>query len=63
MYFNAETQAQILARFHFALNPTGFLFLGRAEMLLTHANLFVPVDLKCHIFTKVPPGSICATAC
>jgi two-component system CheB/CheR fusion protein len=63
MYFNAETQAQILARFHFALNPTGVLFLGKAEMLLTHANLFVPVELKCRIFTKVPPGSICATAC
>src|SRR5262245_32063081 len=32
MYFNAETQAQILARFHFALGDRGYLFLGRAEM-------------------------------
>jgi len=61
MYFNAETQAKILARFHFALNGdgagNGFLFLGRAEMLLTHSRLFTPVDLKCRIFAKVPPPS------
>jgi two-component system CheB/CheR fusion protein len=54
MYFNAEAQARILARFHFALNDTGFLFLGKAEMLLTHANLFNPTDLKHRIFTKAP---------
>ncbi len=54
MYFNTEVQARILARFHFALHDDGFLFLGRAEMLLTHANLFTPVDLKRRVFTKVP---------
>jgi len=54
MYFNAETQNRILARFHFALRDGGFLFLGKAEMLLTHANTFTPVDLKCRVFTKVP---------
>jgi len=52
MYFNAETQAHILARLHFALNDIGYLFLGKAEMLLTHANLFNPADLKHRIFTK-----------
>jgi two-component system CheB/CheR fusion protein len=54
MYFNAETQARILARFHFALNENRFLFLGRAELLLTHGNLFSPLDLKSRIFVKVP---------
>lgn len=53
MYFNAETQRRILARFHFALRDGGFLFLGKAEMLLTHTNTFTPVQLKCRIFTKV----------
>ncbi|MBL1173723.1 CheR family methyltransferase [Pantanalinema sp. GBBB05] len=53
MYFNAETQSRILARFHFALRDGGFLFLGKAEMLLTHTNTFTPVQLKCRIFTKV----------
>src|SRR6185503_18115821 len=54
MYFNSETQGQILSRFHFAVTPGGYLFLGKAEMMLTHANLFAPVDLKHRIFSKVP---------
>ena len=53
MYFNAETQARILARFHFALSDTGRLFLGKAEMLLTRANFFTPLNLKHRVFTKV----------
>ena len=58
MYFNAETQARILQRFHFALNGDGrgYLFLGRAEMLLGHASLFTPVNLKCRVFAKVHSG-------
>jgi two-component system, chemotaxis family, CheB/CheR fusion protein len=58
MYFNSETQSRILARFHFALNDTGFIFLGKAEMLLTRANLFTPVHLKHRIFTKVPKPTL-----
>jgi two-component system, chemotaxis family, CheB/CheR fusion protein len=54
MYFNAETQARILARFHFALADSGVLFLGKAEMLLSHTALFIPVDLNRRIFRKVP---------
>jgi two-component system CheB/CheR fusion protein len=54
MYFNAEAQSRILARFHFALRDSGFLFLGKAEMLLTHAHTFTPTDLKCRVFAKVP---------
>ena len=61
MYFNAETQQKILQRFHFALNGgtgRGYLFLGRAEMLLGHANLFTPLNLKCRVFAKVAtPGA------
>jgi two-component system CheB/CheR fusion protein len=53
MYFNAETQARVLNRFHFALKDRGFLFVGKAEMLLTHANLFTPVNLKYRIFGKI----------
>jgi two-component system CheB/CheR fusion protein len=53
MYFTADTQTRVLARLHYALKDTGLLFLGRAEMLLTHPNLFTPVDLRNRIFTKV----------
>ena len=55
MYFNAQTQAQILEGFHFALdgeNGGGVLFLGRAEMLLTHAALFTPLELRCRVFSR-----------
>jgi two-component system CheB/CheR fusion protein len=53
MYFNADTQGRILGRFHFALNPGGFLFVGRSEMLLTRSDLFRPAGPKRRIFTKV----------
>jgi two-component system CheB/CheR fusion protein len=52
MYFNAETQARILSRFHFALAPSGVLLLGKAEMLLSHSALFAPVDLKRRMFRR-----------
>ena len=53
MYFNNESQRRVLARLHFAINDSGYLFLGRAEMLLTHPSLFTPVDLKRRFFAKV----------
>jgi two-component system, chemotaxis family, CheB/CheR fusion protein len=56
MYFNAETQVRILGRFHFALVEGGVLFLGKAEMLLSHSSMFVPTDLKRRVFRKVPRG-------
>jgi two-component system CheB/CheR fusion protein len=52
MYFTPPTQASILARFHFALAPTGLLMLGKAEMLLSHSLSFEPVDLKRRVFRK-----------
>ncbi|BDI30145.1 chemotaxis protein CheR [Capsulimonas corticalis] len=58
MYFNAEIQSKILARLHFALSDTGYLFLGKAEMLFTHSNLFTPVDLKLRVFNKVMKGTL-----
>ncbi|MBE9110798.1 PAS domain S-box protein [Nodosilinea sp. LEGE 07298] len=58
MYFNAETQSRILARFHFALRDNGYLFLGKAEMLLTHSNMFSPVQLKGRLFSKVPRTNV-----
>jgi two-component system CheB/CheR fusion protein len=66
MYLNAETQAQVLRRFHFALDTTGVLFLGKAEMLLSHGRLFRPVDLKRRFFRKSdqpdPAGQLAVTA-
>jgi two-component system CheB/CheR fusion protein len=56
MYFNAEAQARILERFHFATAEGGYLVLGKAEMLLTHGNTFQAVDLKRRVFQKVSRG-------
>ncbi len=52
MYLNAETQSRILNRFHFAMKDNGYLFLGKAEMLLSNSALFNPVELKYRIFSK-----------
>jgi two-component system CheB/CheR fusion protein len=53
MYFTADTQAQILRRFHFALDDGGLLMLGKSELLITHTDLFTPVVLKARVFRKV----------
>ncbi len=52
MYFNSSTQARILARLHFALNENGYLFLGKAEMLVSHTRLFTAIDPRWRVFTK-----------
>jgi two-component system, chemotaxis family, CheB/CheR fusion protein len=57
MYFNAEAQNKIVMRFHFGLNEKGFLFLGKAETLITHSNAFTPVELKHRIFAKNPTSN------
>lgn len=51
IYFNLQTQATVLVRFHFALTNKGFLFLGKSESLANN-NLFNPVSLKHRIFAK-----------
>jgi two-component system CheB/CheR fusion protein len=58
MYFEAEAQAKILARLHYAMTEKGYLFLGKAEMLLRRSELFTPVDLKHRIFAKLPKDTL-----
>ena len=58
MYFNAEVQTQILARFHFGVSDGGYLCLGKAEMLFSHASLFLPLDLKRRVFIKAPRSDL-----
>jgi two-component system CheB/CheR fusion protein len=58
MYFNSEAQAKILARFQFSLSRNGYLFLGKAETLLTHGNSFRPEDLKARIFQRTGNTSL-----
>jgi two-component system, chemotaxis family, CheB/CheR fusion protein len=53
MYFNADTQGQILRHFHFALREHGLLMLGRSEMLISHREFLEPTDIKKRIFRRV----------
>src|SRR5262249_27756121 len=52
MYFNADAQSRVLARFYYALKEGGYLFLGKAETLLSRSQIFAPIDLKARFFAK-----------
>jgi two-component system CheB/CheR fusion protein len=58
IYFNAETQARILRKFHFALDAQGLLFLGKSEMLIRQSDLFRPTDRSHRLFEKVSRASL-----
>jgi two-component system, chemotaxis family, CheB/CheR fusion protein len=58
MYFRPETQGRVLSNFYFALNDSGYLLLGKSEVLLTRSSLFAPTDLKRRVFEKVPQQQI-----
>lgn len=52
IYFDAITQTHILNRLHYALDPGGILFLGKAESKLSNSLMFKPVDSRWRIFRK-----------
>jgi two-component system, chemotaxis family, CheB/CheR fusion protein len=54
MYFTSETQTRIVSRLHFALEESGFLFLGKSEMLFSGRHLFTPDSTRFRVFTKLP---------
>ena len=55
MYLNSETQGFVIPRLQYALGDSGYLFLGRAEMVLRGGNgRFAPVSLRHRIFAALP---------
>lgn len=52
IYFNAGLQDNVLPVFHYALKPNGYLFLGPAESVSRHIDLFAAVDKKHRIFQR-----------
>ena len=58
IYLDVELQAQVVPIFHYALRPGGHLFLGAAESVSQHANLFVPVDKRHRIFVRREHGGL-----
>ena len=58
MYLNVETQSHVIDRFHFALREGAFLFLGKAEMLLSDGDRFEVVSMRQRVFKRRPGTSM-----
>jgi len=52
IYFSTVLQKRVMPIFHYALNPGGFLFLGKAESVGGLSKLFHVVDKAHRIFSK-----------
>ena len=50
IYLNDRTQANVIPRFHYALNPGGYLFLGSAESVDPSPELFTPSDREARVY-------------
>ncbi|MBX3468221.1 MAG: PAS domain S-box protein [Planctomycetes bacterium] len=57
IYFDQTLQRRLLPLFHYALRPRGYLFLGPAESLGGHDELFDLVDKRHRIYLKNPGAS------
>jgi len=53
IYFDADLQKQILNRLHYALEPGGFLFLGKSESQLTNSVHFRRLNARWRIFQRI----------
>jgi len=53
IYFGPGLQKRIVPIFHYALNPSGFLWLGRAETPGASSSLFSLVDKQHKIYSKI----------
>ncbi len=56
IYFNTELQKKIFSIFHYSLNDTGFLFLGKSESVGQTSELFEILEKRSKIFTPVYKG-------
>lgn len=54
IYLERDLQAQLLALFHYAMRPGGFLFLGSAESADSRAELFAAQDREARIYSAKP---------
>lgn len=54
IYLEADLQKKLLPLFHYALNPSGYLFLGPSENIASRSELFRTIDQKHRIFQRKP---------
>ena len=52
IYLDTSLQRRVLASFHYALNPGGFLFLGKSESVSSSASLFSPAEKNYKIYAR-----------
>jgi two-component system CheB/CheR fusion protein len=52
IYLDVPLQKKILHTFHYSLNPTGYLVLGKSETNSSAADLFNQIEKKYKVFTK-----------
>src|SRR5262249_52389812 len=57
IYLNSELQNHVIPIFHYALKPSGFLFLGTSENITQHGALFTSVDKKNRVFQRREDGA------
>lgn len=58
IYFSTALQKHVLPLFHYALNPNGYLFLGKSENIGQFSDLFSTVDGRNKIFQRKNIASI-----
>ena len=54
IYLEADLQKKLLPLFHYALGPSGFVFLGPSENLAARSELFRVIEKKHRIFQRRP---------
>ena len=52
IYLGADLQKKLIPLFHYALNPSGFLFLGTSESVGEFDNLFTTLDRKQKLYQR-----------
>lgn len=52
IYFGTNLQKHIIPVFHYALNPNGYLFLGKSETVGQFSDLFATLDGKSKVFQR-----------
>ena len=56
IYLDADTQAKLIPLFNFALNPGGYLFLGKSEGIGGQTDLFSLVSKKARLYRRLAPA-------
>lgn len=52
IYLGIPAQKRVLSSFHYALNDTGYLLLGKAETISASSDLFSEVNKKYRVYSK-----------